>query len=197
MKKTILLLVALALICFLAVVTFGRRPALTRKTNVYKPEWNAVFDFIKTADKVEPIATTYDAFEFDQPPSEPAKFLSKFDPTGHHLVQEVPLTNRTALVQILKGLPDDQNVADACFCPHHFIVAVKGSQRIVVSICYSCEGIAVSGALKMIANLRADTKDEVSKFFGLDVFPNLDKRCYYNQGRYDPGNADHGIKGPP
>ena len=48
------------------------------------------------------------------------------------------------------------------------------------------------------SNMRKDTQDEVSKFFGLDVFPYLEKtkKCFFNSGVYDPGLAEKGVNGP-
>ena len=169
-----------------------------RKPNVVPPEWNAVFDFIQTADKVETIATTYDAFEYEKPPSDPAAALTKYDPLGHHLVKDVPISDRTELTKILQKLPDVNLDAAACFCPHHYIIATKEAKKVVVSMCYFCGGINVSGAIKLGSSMRKDTQNEVSKFFGLDVFPFLEERkgCSNNSGTYDPGLAEKGVNGP-
>ncbi len=167
-----------------------------REPNVYGPEWDQVFDFVRTADKVETVATTYAAFEYEKPPADIQKTLLKYDPTGHHMVQVVSMERRAELVALLKKMPDDQLYTAACFCPHHYIRATKGSQQIVISMCYFCEGMGVTGAIKVSTNMRKDTADEVSRIFGLDVFPYLNKKCYLNKGTFDPGLVGLEVKGP-
>ena len=168
-----------------------------REPNVYGPEWNPVFNFIQTADKVEAVATTYDGFEYKNPPADILATLNKFDPKGHHMVKDVKPASRGDLVKILKTIPDKVDDVAACFCPHHYIIARKGKEEIVVSICYSCGGIGVSGAITASAGLRKETAGDLSKFIGLDVLPFLkDKRCTYNSGHYDPGLKEYGVDGP-
>ena len=186
--------VAVLLVAFIVMCTvYPKKP---KQPYVYGPEWNPVFDFVQTADKVETVATTYGGFEFDHPPADILATLTKYDPNGHHSVQVVPSIRRGELVKLLKKMPNNEGAVDACFCPHHYIRATKGAQQIIISMCFSCGGIGVGGALKASTNLRRDTADDTSKFFGLDVFPYLDKKCYINTGTYDPGMVEYGINGP-
>ena len=172
--------------------------ATKRKPNVYNhANWDPVFEFIQNAEKVDTIATTYDGFEYKKPPLDPFKVLNQYDPNGHHQVKEVPQASRAKLVAILKKMPEDQESVDACFCPHHFIVASKGSQKMVLSMCFNCNAMGTDGAMSVSTGMRKDTQNEVSDFFGLDVFPDLkDRRCIFNRGTYDPGLVEYGVKGP-
>ncbi len=191
-------IVAGAAILLLSLILMGFLVATKkRKPNVVAPEWNAVFEFIQTADKVETIATTYDAFEYDKPPADPAAFLKKYNPLGHHMVQDVPSAKRNELSSILKKLPDADLDTASCFCPHHYLIATKGTKKIVVSMCYFCAGMSVSGDIKLQSKMRKDTQAEVTKFFGFDVFLYLETRkCLLNKGTYDPDLEYFGIKGP-
>ena len=192
-KRNALCAIVTLILCVFVAIDVYKSP---NKPQVYGPEWNQVFDFVQTADKVETVATTYGGFEFEHPPTDILGALTKYDPTGHHMVRQVQLVNRKELIQIIRKAPDTSGGTPACFCPHHYVVASKAKQQIVISMCYSCELIGVTGAIKASANLRSDTAEDVSKYFGLDVFPFLDKKCYFNQGIYDTGMADYGINGP-
>ncbi|MEI8282327.1 MAG: hypothetical protein WCG75_07975 [Armatimonadota bacterium] len=181
----------------LSMSLMGVLAMMKRKPNVYDhTQWDPVFEFIRTADKVETVATTYAALEYEKPPADIQKTLLKYDPTGHHMVQVVSKEKRAELVQLLKKMPDDQDSTSSCFCPHHYIRATKASQQIVISMCYFCDGMGVTGAIKVSTNMRKDTADEVSRVFGLDVFPFLGKQCYYNSGTFDPNLGSYGVKGP-
>ena len=154
-----------------------------RKPNVYGQEWKAVFEFIRTADKVETAETTSAGYPFMNMPADVTKYLASADPSGHHKVQIVPRAKRDELVALLKKLPDTEVGVAACFCPHHFISATKGTEKIELAMCFHCSSILVGGSLKLTSGLRDDLKTEVSNVFGMDIFPDLgDAKCEFNPG---------------
>jgi hypothetical protein len=171
-----------------------------RKPNVYDhSKWNPVFEFIRTADSVETVSTTYDAFEYKHPPIDILKYLEKFDPNGHHGIVRISPDDLLKLASMIRNMPDETLPTAACFCPHHFIIAKKGNEQIVVSLCYKCDGIGVTGALEVATGLRNDTQDNLSRseFFYPDIFPYLkDNRCFINTGVYDVGLDSYGVRGP-
>ena len=176
-------IIAGILILVLSLILMGAMRVMKRKPNVYDPQWNSVFEFIRTADRVETAETTSAGYPFMNLPADVTKYLASADSSGRYKVQIVPRAKREELVALLKKLPDTEVGVAACFCPHHFISATKGTEKIEIAMCFHCSSIWVGGSLKLTSGLRDDLKTEVSHVFGMDIFPDLgDAKCEFNPG---------------
>ena len=140
----------------------------------YGPEWKPVYDFIQNADKVETFASgSRDFFPFTDDQADPHQFVKEDGNDGPNFIQEVPKEKRADLIAYLKERPNGPDPGTLCFLPHHFVIATKGKERVVVSICYTCAGIDVSGKYHLHSGLNRGKLADANRIFGGDVFEKL------------------------
>ncbi|MEI7987312.1 MAG: hypothetical protein WCI55_16950 [Armatimonadota bacterium] len=168
----------------LSFALIGVLASMKREPNVYDAyQWNPVFEFIQKAEKVETVATTFDNLAYDTPPKDLSTFLKSKEPDGQHLVQVISSEQRSNFLTLFKKLPHDGGERAACFCPHHFVFASNGSEKLIIAICFHCSAIWVHGSKEFSSGIREVDKDNLGKAFGIDLSPHLvDAQCSFNRG---------------
>jgi hypothetical protein len=149
--------------------------ATKRKPNVYDhAKWDPVFEFIRTADKLETLATTSNEVDYRELPVDLSKVIKQEVLPSTNKLQLVKPEAREKLIGYLKELPEETNHLMLCFVPHHFVIATKGSKRVVFSICFTCAQIEVNGEFSVHSGLRKKMKGDAAQHFGIDIMPLLE-----------------------
>ena len=175
--RTIFALVAILLVFAAYWLTRPKHHAPAR------PEWTATSQFITSADSVQTIATTYSEMPYQRFPADPDAYLRQKAPNEKRAIQTCDPQQRERLLESLSSVLDSEAGSASCFCPHHFVVATKGSQKLVIAICYFCSTMSVDGAIKMNTSITHDSLSTASDAFGIDLTQDLkDAKCPYNDG---------------
>ncbi|MBI1335109.1 MAG: hypothetical protein JST12_19970 [Armatimonadetes bacterium] len=175
--KNVQLTVAFALLGIVLVAL------LMPKHRQLDPRWNQYATFLREADTVQTVATTFDFFPFDNPPTNIEKYLSEKEPGGRHKVQICDAKMRERILSCIAQITTQQDMASSCFCPHHFVIATKGSQRVVLSICFFCQSCLTGGSIQVQDSISKSGIHDTAEAFGIDLASDLgDKRCFINDG---------------
>ena len=144
---------------------------------------DAYIEFIRTADKVEVVATTdpwHPSKEIgirhtlNEGPDTEYDLSKKFGISKENVVS---VDKREQLIKFVHSLWDDNRMELACFEPRHFIYASKGQERIEINICITCGTASCLGTNLSPAgfSVRRSAWEDAPAIFGVDLRPAMDR----------------------
>lgn len=169
-------------IALLGVIGFATFRALFPVHRSLDPRWKDFATFIRGADRVEIVATDYGSFPYLKPPDSPEQFLNRVNLNGQNKVQTCDLAKREQILKLIADSTTQEGNASSCFSPHHYVIARKGSQQVVLSLCYQCHWCLVEGAIKVTDTLSPNAVQEATSVFGVDLKLDMPKNRTFNPG---------------
>ncbi len=177
--KKVQIILAFAL---LGIIGFAIFKALFPGHRSLDPRWREFATFIREADSVQTVATDYDRFPYLKPPDSPERFLTRVNLNGQNKTQTYDQAKREQILKLIADSTTQEAGAPSCFSPHHYVIARKGSQQVVLSLCYQCHWCSVEGAIQVTDSLSHRAGQEVPNVFGIDLKLDLPKHRVYNPG---------------
>lgn len=157
--------------------------SVNRQPKPLPEKWKPFAAFLMSADRVETVATTFDFFPFDKPPEDIPAYLAKKEPGGKHLVQQCDKPKREAVIKLLASAVNPEGPVSACFCPHHFVIAQRGGQRVVLSICFTCSSCRTNGGFELDDPIDKGKLGQAAEVFGIDLRDDRkNRKCWINDG---------------
>lgn len=161
--KKVQMIMAFALI---GVVVFA---LLRPRHRTLAPIWNQYAKFLREADTVQTIATTYDSFPYDEVPDDVEKFFHDKAPKEQTKIQLCDKAMREKVLDCIAQSTSQEGSRASCFDPHHFVIAKKGSETVVLSLCYTCGLCSVTGAIEMSDSIFPNSMGKATEAFGIDI----------------------------
>lgn len=169
-------------IALLGVIGFATFRALFPVHRSLDPRWKDFAAFIRQADRVEIVATDYGSFPYLKPPDSPEQFLNRVNRSGQNKIQTCDQAKREQILKLIADSTTQEGSASSCFSPHHYVIARKGSQQVVLSLCYQCHWCSVEGAIKITDTLSPSAVQEATNVFGVDLKLDIPKDRTFNPG---------------
>ncbi len=135
------------------------------------PAWKKVMKWLREADQVETLAINGDSFVFEEIPENFRAFMDENAKDSKWVIHDVEGERKKHIIDVVESWFYETDGLSLCaFRPHHYFIGRKGSDSLIVQLCFECGLVRTKGAIERSGFIDRENKgEEIPSLFGIGV----------------------------